>query len=53
MRDIFIRGCGGECFYCGGNSPRQFLEGNVKYWACSEACIKEYKTEIMKVGNRG
>jgi hypothetical protein len=47
MIEFFTRGCGGECFHCGGDSPRLFIDGNIKFWACSETCIKENRLQIM------
>ena len=50
MRDNIeiIKGSGEGCFRCGAPNPRPKLDRYIKYWTCSDECIKAYYRELME-----
>lgn len=43
-----IKGSGDACFHCGAPNPRPMLDRYIKFWTCSQDCIKEYYRDLME-----
>jgi hypothetical protein len=42
------KGSGAECFQCQAEHPKQLVKAGIKFWACSEACVNQFFTDIYK-----
>lgn len=45
---LFTHGSGDACFHCGQPNPRQIIDWQIKFWACSDECVRAYRTELFQ-----